>query len=253
MEANVLSTKNFFAIGKQGLAINGLIWMNEFEMMKQETIEKLEMGFDCLKFKIGAIDFENECELLSIVRNHQLGKKIIIRLDANGAFKPEEALEKLERLRHFNIHSIEQPIKKGQWDEMKKLCQSSPIPVALDEELIGIFDEKDMEQLLVEIKPQYIVLKPNLIGGFVQTDLWIKYAEKYNIGWWLTSALEGNIGLNAIAQFAASKNTLHHSGLGTGKLYINNLPPYTKIEKGFLWRDMGHEISDNEKPYEEQN
>jgi o-succinylbenzoate synthase len=241
--------KNFYAIGKQGIAINGLIWMNQFNEMKKEAIEKLELGFDCLKFKIGAIDFEKECELLSMVRNHPLGKNIIIRLDANGAFKPNEALDKINILSHFNIHSIEQPIKKGQWQAMKELCQTSPIPIALDEELIGIFDEKDIEQMLIEIQPQYIVLKPNLLGGFVQSDLWIKQAEKHNIGWWLTSALEGNIGLNAIAQYAASKVTKHHSGLGTGKLYTNNLPPYTRMDNGFLWRDMGYVKSDNINPY----
>lgn len=237
--------KSFYSIGKQGIPINGLVWMNDFDSMKQEVLEKLESGFECIKLKIGAIDFEKEIELLKIIRKHPKGQQIILRLDANGAFKKENVLEKLNQLKPFNIHSIEQPIAVNQIEEMSKLCSNSPIPIALDEELIGKHTITEIEDLLNTIKPQFIVLKPNLIGGFIQTGLWIKAAEKFNIEWWITSALESNIGLNAIAQFASTLMPKLHSGLGTGKLYLNNLQPNTKINEGFLWRDMGHEISDN--------
>ena len=169
----------------------------------------------------------------------------------NPECKTIEAMEKLEALKPFNLHSIEQPIKAGQIETMAELCKSSPIPIALDEELIGIHKEEDMLKLLETIKPQYIVLKPNLVGGFVQTDLWIKTAEKLNIGWWITSALESNIGLNAIAQYAAGFPKAIHSGLGTGQLYKDNFMPYTRIDKGFLWRDMGNNSSDTLIPPEQ--
>jgi o-succinylbenzoate synthase len=236
---------NFYTIGKQGIPINGLVWMSSLKEMKEEAIEKIESGFECIKIKIGAHDFEKECELLASIRKHKKGKNTILRLDANGAFTPKNALEKLNILSQYNIHSIEQPIKPKQTKELKKLCIESPIPIALDEELIGINDPEEMKDLLTFVQPQYIVLKPNLVGGFIQSDEWIKAAESLKIGWWLTSALESNVGLNAIAQYAASKHNTQHSGLGTGKLFEDNFTPYTKIINGFLWRDMGQAISDN--------
>lgn len=236
--------QNLYAIGKMGIPINGLIWMDNIEAMKEEAIEKIAKGFDCIKLKIGALDFEKECELLAFIRQQPGGDKLIIRVDANGAFKAGDAMEKLNELKRFNLHSIEQPVKAGQWDLMKELCIHSPVPVALDEELIGTFQETDMERMLDFIQPQYIVIKPNLIGGFVQSDFWIKQADKRKIAWWITSALESNIGLNAIAQYAAGMTNKIHSGLGTGQLYSSNFTPYTHIKNGYLWRDIGNEISD---------
>jgi o-succinylbenzoate synthase len=237
--------QNLYSIGRMGIPINGLIWMDNIEAMKEEAIEKIAKGFDCIKLKIGALDFEKECQLLAFIREQPGGDKLIIRVDANGAFKAGDALDKLNELKRFNLHSIEQPVKQGQWDLMKELCSLSPVPVALDEELIGIHHELDMQRMLEHIQPQYIVIKPNLVGGFVQSDFWIKQAEKLKIAWWLTSALESNIGLNAIAQYAAGFNSKIHSGLGTGQLYSSNFTPYTHIRNGFLWRDMGNEVSDN--------
>ena len=237
--------QNFYAIGRQGLPINGLVWMDTIEAMKDEVLEKIEKGFECIKLKIGALDFEKECGLLQFIREQKGGDKLILRVDANGAFTPENAMEKLEALKPFNLHSIEQPIKKGQLKAMALLCDQSPVPIALDEELIGYSSEDEFRQLLSKVKPHYIVLKPNLVGGFVQCEKWIKVAEELGIQWWITSALEGNIGLNAIAQYTANFNPKVHQGLGTGHLYINNMPPYTNIENGYLWRDMGNEVSDD--------
>lgn len=237
--------QNFYAIGRQGLPINGLVWMDTIEAMKAEVLEKIEKGFECIKLKIGALDFEQECALLKFIREQKDGDKLILRVDANGAFTPENAMEKLEALKPYNLHSIEQPIKKGQLDAMANLCASSPVPIALDEELIGYTSDEEFRKLLTKVKPQYIVLKPNLVGGFVQCEKWIKVAEELGIQWWITSALEGNIGLNAIAQYTANFNPKMHQGLGTGHLYLNNMPPYTTIENGFLWRDMGNEVSDD--------
>ncbi len=236
--------QNFYAIGRQGIPINGLVWMDDLDSMKEEVLEKINRGFECLKIKIGALRFDKELELLAFIREQRGGEKLILRVDANGAFKSDEALHKLNELKRFNLHSIEQPVKKGQAELMAELCIKSPVPVALDEELIGIHSEDDMQILLQKIKPQYIVLKPNLLGGFVQSDLWIKNAQKYKTGWWITSALESNIGLNAIAQYAAGFQNPLHSGLGTGQLYTNNFIPYTRIDKGYLWRDMGSTSTD---------
>lgn len=237
--------QNLYSIGRMGIPINGLIWMDNIEAMKEEVVEKIKRGFDCIKLKIGALDFEKECQLLAFIREQAGGEKLILRVDANGAFKNNEALDKLNELKAFNLHSIEQPIKRGQWELMKELCIKSPVPIALDEELIGVHQEDEIEQLMKHIRPQYLVLKPNLLGGFVQTDLWIKEAERNKIGWWLTSALESNIGLNAIAQYAANQGVKIHSGLGTGQLYTANFTPYTHIRHGFLWRDMGTVMTDN--------
>ncbi len=237
--------QNFYAIGRQGLPINGLVWMDNIEAMKQEVIDKMAKGFECIKIKIGALDFKEECGLLKFIREQKNGDKLILRVDANGAFTAAEAMNKLDALREFNLHSIEQPIKKGQFEAMAQLCAHSPVPIALDEELIGYTSEEEFKILLSKIKPQFIVLKPNLVGGFVQCEKWIKVAEELGIQWWITSALEGNIGLNAIAQYTANFNPKVHQGLGTGHLYINNMPPYTNIDKGYLWRDMGNEVSDD--------
>ena len=235
---------NFYAIGKQGIPINGLIWMDSIDQMKLEADEKIKKGFNCLKFKIGALDFTQELELIKSIRSSYSEKELSIRLDANGAFKPEEALEKLKALSEFDIHSIEQPIASKQTDFLKPLIQKSPIPIALDEELIGIQSPEAIQNLLSDLKAPYIVLKPNLLGGFKQCDTWIKMAKASGNQWWITSALESNIGLNAIAQYAANFNNPLHSGLGTGHLYKNNFMPYTRIKAGYLWRDMGQSQSD---------
>lgn len=205
------------------IPINGLIWMGDKDQMLAQIEEKLKDGFKCVKLKIGAIDFESEIALLKHIREKYTAEEIEIRVDANGAFSPEEAMDKLTTLSKYEIHSIEQPIKQGQWKEMALLCANTPIPIALDEELIGVNDKGSKIQLLQFIRPQYIILKPSLIGGFISSDEWIEEAEKLNIGWWATSALESNIGLNAIAQWVSQKDTSMPQGLGTGKLFTNNL------------------------------
>lgn len=230
-----------FSKGQQGIPINGLVWMSDFETMSQQIEAKLEAGFTCIKIKIGAIDFENEIALLNQIRMHYSKDRIQIRVDANGAFKSTDAYEKLERLSQYDLHSIEQPIKQKQWDVMADLCKNSPIPIALDEELIGINKYKDKQELLDTIKPHYIVLKPSLHGGFHGCREWIKLAEKRHIAWWITSALETNIGLNAIAHFTAQLasereleySELMHQGLGTGQLFVDNIetPLFIKGEK----------------------
>ncbi|HLS29608.1 MAG TPA: o-succinylbenzoate synthase [Flavobacteriaceae bacterium] len=212
-----------FTKAKKEIPINGLIWMGEKSFMKSQIDQKLAEGFSCIKLKIGAIDFETELELLQFIRQEFPAEKIELRVDANGAFSPEEALEKLKKLSQFDLHSIEQPIKQGQIEEMRKLCASTPLPIALDEELIGVFKKEDKRKLLEEISPQYIILKPSLVGGFSGTQEWINLAEELDIGWWITSALESNVGLNAIAQWTALKDTTMPQGLGTGSLYTNNL------------------------------
>ena len=212
-----------FTEGKAGIPINGLIWMGEKSFMKEQIKEKIKQGFSCIKLKIGAIDFDAEMELLRYIRKEFSAKEIELRVDANGAFQPEDALEKLKRLSNLSLHSIEQPIRQGQCKEMAKLCKETPLPIALDEELIGVFKTSDKEKLIQEIKPQYIILKPSLIGGFQGTKEWINLAEKNQIGWWITSALESNIGLNAIAQFTYLQNNPMPQGLGTGSLFTNNI------------------------------
>ncbi|AXB57896.1 o-succinylbenzoate synthase [Flavobacterium fluviale] len=224
-----------FTRNKSSITINGLVWMGESSFMKQQIEEKLADGFNCIKLKIGAIDFEKELELLQFIRSHFSPEEIEIRVDANGAFSSIEALDKLNQLKKFQLHSIEQPIKKGNIVEMKKLCKETPFPIALDEELIGIFSFEEKEKLLQEIKPQYIILKPSFIGGFKGTQEWISLADKYNIGWWITSALESNIGLNAIAQWTFTQNSKMPQGLGTGALYTNNIDCPLEVKNGQLW------------------
>jgi o-succinylbenzoate synthase len=221
-----------FTEGKASIPINGLIWMGEKEYMKSQIQEKIKAGFDCIKMKIGAIDFETELELLKYIRSEFSSEEIELRVDANGAFKPDEALGKLKRLSEFQLHSIEQPIKQGQLEAMANLCRETPLPIALDEELIGVFDVTKKQELLQTIRPQYIILKPSLISGFKGTQEWIDLAEENNIGWWITSALESNVGLNAISQFTYIKNSKMLQGLGTGSLYTNNIESPLEVKKG---------------------
>ncbi|MBB4804021.1 o-succinylbenzoate synthase [Flavobacterium nitrogenifigens] len=223
------------------IRINGLVWMGEASFMKEQIEEKLATGFNCIKLKIGAIDFNKELELLHFIRNHFSPEEIEIRVDANGAFTSIEALDKLIQLNQFQLHSIEQPIKKGAVLEMAKLCKETPFPIALDEELIGVFSFEEKENLLQKIKPQYIILKPSFIGGFRGTQEWITLAEKYNIGWWITSALESNIGLNAIAQWTFTLNSNLPQGLGTGALYTNNIDCPLEVKNGELWYNLEKE------------
>lgn len=223
-----------FTNGKDAIDINGLIWMGDQEFMKSQIKEKLNAGFSCIKMKIGAIDFDTELNLLASIRNEFSASEITLRVDANGAFKPNEALAKLEKLSKFDIHSIEQPIKHGQIDEMAALCVKTPLPIALDEELIGIFSSEEKQQLLALIQPQYIILKPSLLGGFANSLEWITLAEQNNCGWWITSALESNIGLNAIAQFTYHLKNPLPQGLGTGSLFSNNFESPLEIKNGHL-------------------
>jgi O-succinylbenzoate synthase len=221
-----------FTLGEKSMEINGLVWMGEEQFMKEQIEEKLAQGFRCIKLKIGAIDFEKELGLLHFIRQNFDAKTIEIRVDANGSFGLNEALSKLIQLSGYELHSIEQPVKKGNTDTMSVLCKTAPFPIALDEELIGVFGKENKTQLLQKIRPQYIILKPSLIGGFKGTLEWISIAEKLNIKWWLTSALESNIGLNAIAQFTFTLNNNLPQGLGTGGLYMNNFDCPLEVQKG---------------------
>ena len=224
-----------FTNGEKSIPINGLIWMGNEAFMKQQIEVKLAEGFLCLKLKIGAIDFDEELKLLGYIRQNFTPEEVEIRVDANGAFDKSEALDKLNQLSGFKLHSIEQPIQKNNTDSMSELCKSSPIPIALDEELIGVFSFEEKEQLLLKIMPQYIILKPSFVGGFRGTNEWILLAEKYNVKWWITSALESNIGLNAIAQWTFLKGNKMPQGLGTGSLYTNNFDCQLEVSKGQLW------------------
>ncbi len=218
------------------IPINGLVWMGEFDFMQAQIEEKLTQGFRCVKLKIGALDFSKELLLLEQIRKHFTAQQIEIRVDANGAFSPESALDKLKILAQFELHSIEQPIAAGQHEQMRVLCEQSPLSIALDEELIGV-SSMQKEALLDKIRPQYIILKPSLLGGFVASLEWIRLAEARQIGWWVTSDLESNIGLNAIAQWTATLTTDRPQGLGTGGLYTNNIPSPLVVENGYLRYD----------------
>ena len=228
-----------FTSGKTGIPINGLIWMGDPVFMKTQIAEKLKHGYTCIKLKIGAIDFASEIDLLKSIRREFDASEVELRVDANGAFSPSEALEKLKKLSELNLHSIEQPIKKGQWREMARLCEASPLDIALDEELIGIFTSEEKNKLLQTINPQYVILKPSLIGGFQGSDSWISAATKIGINWWVTSALESNVGLNAISQYTFTKNSKLPQGLGTGSLYANNIPSPLKVSEGKIYYDSG--------------
>jgi o-succinylbenzoate synthase len=220
--------------GKLQLPINGLVWMADSENMLQQAEEKIKAGFNCIKFKVGALDFDEECRMLEKLRKHYNAFKVEIRLDANGAFATDTALEQLKELSRFEVHSIEQPIKQKQWDAMQAVCAQSKIPVALDEELIGVDPKGEGEEMISFIKPQYIILKPGLLGGFSTSDEWIKLAEKNNIGWWITSALESNVGLNAITQFTSKYDIKIPQGLGTGQLFTNNFESPLYMQNGFI-------------------
>lgn len=214
--------------------INGLIWMGDKQFMLNEIEHKLSQGFRCLKLKIGGIDFENELDILRSIRT-RYGRDILeLRLDANGAFTPENALQRLECLSKFGIHSIEQPIKAGQIYKMAVICRDSPVPIALDEELIGIRNFREKAELISTIRPAYLILKPTLCGGFAEADEWIEAAEKEGIGWWATSALESNIGLNAIARWTVARNVKMPQGLGTGQLYSNNIGSPLQLDGEYL-------------------
>ena len=227
-----------FSRGEEGIPINGLVWMGRYDEMLQRMEEKLEKGFRCVKLKIGAIDFEQELDLVKRIRDRFSFHEVELRLDANGAFNYEEALYKLELLSQYAIHSIEQPIRQGQWAYMAELCRESPLPIALDEELIGVNDPDIKGHMLNIIKPRYIILKPSLHGGMEGCREWIATAKEQGIGSWITSALESNIGLNAIAQFASDVYGPHITmpqGLGTGQLFTDNIPmPLTIVKDKLL-------------------
>ena len=226
-----------FTQGKDHIAINGLIWMGDRKFMKKQISEKIEQGFRCIKLKIGAIDFETELELLKSIRENFSAESMELRVDANGAFHPTEALQKLERLSKFEIHSIEQPIKQGQITEMSQLCSKTPIPIALDEELIGVTDVTEKAKLIQTIQPQYAIYKPSLIGGMKGTQEWIDICESNQVKWWITSALESNVGLNAIAQWTYTLDTDLPQGLGTGGLYTNNFTSPLLVQDGKIQYD----------------
>ena len=222
-----------FTEGSRAIEINGLVWMSSPAEMLTQADEKVKAGFRCIKMKIGALDFAAELEILSEIRGKH-GYDIELRLDANGAFHPGEAIKKLERLSEFGIHSIEQPIKQGLWEDIAFLSRNSPVAIALDEELIGVHGSNRAE-LLDVIKPQFIILKPSLIGGLKAADEWIALAEERNAGWWATSALESNVGLGAIAQWVGAKDITLPQGLGTGGLFVSNTEARTEIRNGFLY------------------
>lgn len=233
-----------FSRGTQGIPINGLIWMGNFDEMYRRIEEKMKAGFRCIKVKIGAIEFEQELELLAHIRQHFSASDIELRVDANGAFRPEDALRKLTQLNEFQLHSIEQPIRAGQWEAMKALCVASPFPIALDEELVGVNEIERKKELLDTIRPQYIILKPSLHGGIRGAEEWISLAQERGIGYWVTSALESNIGLNAIAQWCATLHPTMPQGLGTGLLFTDNLDYPLHIEGDCLWFHPEEETPD---------
>ncbi|MFO8148053.1 MAG: o-succinylbenzoate synthase [Bacteroidota bacterium] len=234
-----------FTRGNAAIPINGLVWMGDKAFMKAQISEKIKAGFSCIKLKIGAIDFQTELDLLKYIRTEFSSNEIELRVDANGAFSFQEAMEKLKKLSEYEIHSIEQPIKQGQWEQMADLCSKTPIPIALDEELIGVTNFNKKQELLEIIKPQFAIFKPSLIGGFKGTQEWVDLVEKSEIGWWATSALESNVGLNAISQWIFTKKSSLPQGLGTGGLYTNNFKSPLVVKNGEIKYDP--EISWNFK------
>ena len=239
---NAKGSLNFFDTpfgrGEEGIPINGLVWMGTFEEMFERLEAKLKAGFRCIKIKIGAIDFDRELQLIRHIRSTFSRNDVELRVDANGGFTSKEALSRMEALVQYDIHSIEQPIKQHQWAEMARLCAATPLPIGLDEELIGLNERQKKIELLDTIRPQYIVLKPSLHGGMAGTEEWIQLARERNIGSWITSALESNVGLNAIAQLTASiygTNIRHAQGLGTGQLFADNIEMPLKVVGDKLW------------------
>ena len=227
---------NSFIQGKP-ISINGLIWMGDMDFMMDQINKKIAQGFTCLKLKVGGLDFDRECDILNYIRKRYFRQDIVIRLDANGALKIDEVLYKLGEMARFKIHSIEQPIKPG-LEEMEELCRKSPIPVAFDEELIGVTSGEQRTQLLEKLKPSFLVLKPTLHGGLKSCEEWISLAGSLGIGWWITSALESNIGLNAICQFAANYQTELPQGLGTGTIYDKNFESPLTVKDGYIFHDQ---------------
>ncbi|RSK48870.1 o-succinylbenzoate synthase [Hymenobacter rigui] len=226
---------NAFSRGEAGVPINGLVWMGDAGFMREQIEKKLADGYACLKLKIGGLDFATELAILAEIRALAGPERLTLRVDANGAFSPAEALPKLEQLARFQLHSIEQPIRAGQWEQMAEVCRASPVPVALDEELIGLTEPAQQQELLALTQPAYIILKPTLLGGLQASQRWMGLAEEQGIGWWLTSALESNVGLNAISQLAGSFATPGFpQGLGTGQLYHNNVASPLHIRNGYL-------------------
>ncbi len=223
-----------FTIGRKAIPINGLVWMGDKATMKQRIREQIDGGYTTVKMKIGAIGIEDELELLGAVRNDFSANDLTLRVDANGAFSAKQAPDILKRLADLHVHSIEQPVSAGLYEIMADLCASTPIPIALDEDLIGLNTRDAKVDLLENVKPQYIVIKPSLVGGWKATQEWIDLAKAHNIGWWITSALESSVGLNAIAQYTATLNVTMAQGLGTGKVYSNNIPSPLRAERGFL-------------------
>jgi len=224
-----------FTKGNNAIPINGLVWMGDEDFMNQQIREKLDNGFSCIKMKIGAIDFDTEIKLLKSIRKEYSKSDIELRVDANGAFLPKTALERLKILSDLELHSIEQPIKPNQINEMARLCEQSPLAIALDEELIGVFDVTKKQKIIQTIQPQYVILKPSLIGGFKGSQEWIDLVCKNDIDYWVTSALESNVGLNAISQWTYTLNNLMPQGLGTGSLYTNNIASPLEVKNGKLY------------------
>ena len=227
-----------FSRGEEGIPINGLVWMGNYDEMLQRMEEKLRQGFRCVKIKIGAIGWDEEMALLRLIRSRFSRQDVELRVDANGAFSVDEAPKKLEELARFDVHSIEQPVRAGQWEALARLCREAPVPIALDEELIGANRLREKQELLDAVQPQYIVLKPSLHGGIRGTQEWISEAEKRGIGSWITSALESNVGLNAVAQLAAhvyGPDIQFPQGLGTGQLFVDNIPLPLEIRGDELW------------------
>ena len=228
-----------FTRGEKGILINGLIWMGEVSFMKEQVRQKLDSGWRCIKLKIGALQFEEELAILKDIRSEYSADDVILRVDANGGFSPDQVLDRLGQLAELGIHSIEQPIAKGQWQHMAGLCRKSPLDIAFDEELIGITKREEKIRLLDTLSPHYLVLKPSLHGGMKGCDEWIELADARGIGWWVTSYLESDLGLNAIAQWTFLKQTHLHQGLGTGKLFTNNLDSPLEIRGEQLFFDPG--------------
>jgi o-succinylbenzoate synthase len=226
-----------FTEGRAGLSINGLIWMGDPSFIREQIRQKISEGYQVIKIKVGALDFEEELRLLKHIRQEYAAEHPELRLDANGAFTPGDAPEKLQRLAEYEIHSLEQPIAPGQYETMARLCESSPIPIALDEELIGLHSNSERERLLDLLHPAYIILKPTLLGGFRESEQWITFATAKGIGWWVTSLLESNLGLNALAQWTYTLGNPLPQGLGTGMLYTNNIESPLVLRGGQLFFD----------------